>query len=100
LLCLCSTLFPYSTLFRSTRGDFGYGFIWRLAQGNGQASFPDNALTQFPAPFPAAEEAIHPRKVYIMFINGCFFYERCCFRDNFRSEEHTSELQSRENLVC
>src|SRR5690606_40461346 len=28
------------------------------------------------------------------------FPNRCCFHADARSEEHTSELQSRENLVC
>src|SRR3989449_1563812 len=69
-----STLFPYTTLFRS-RGERAAG---RLLQGNGgeadrtaSAAFP----TRGRAPTGAHET---PR----------------------RSEEHTSELQSRLHLVC
>src|SRR5690606_40356023 len=54
-----STLFPYTTLFRSV-------FAW-VALSSGDAAIPR---------LPAQPRA-HPR-----------------------SEEHTSELQSRENLVC
>src|SRR5687768_18525008 len=52
-----STLFPYTTLFRSHRAAHGPARIARLNQSN------------------------------------------VC-RDRFRSEEHTSELQSRLHLVC
>src|SRR5436309_6789951 len=71
-----STLFPYTTLFRSLDGSGGRG----RAAVDGQA----------PArPYPELRgvEAIerHARQPVLV---GC------------RSEEHTSELQSRENLVC
>src|SRR5436309_7510345 len=63
-----STLFPYTTLFRS-------------------GTFVDNGVTVFGfdrawgiIEVPALEVAPHSRRI--------------------RSEEHTSELQSRENLVC
>src|SRR5436309_9372582 len=61
-----STLFPYTTLFRSLRGDGGAAGAGRL---------------------PAGAQVV----------------ERVgdlCSRWESRSEEHTSELQSRENLVC
>src|SRR5436309_6519509 len=56
-----STLFPYTTLFRSARN-----------------RMPDRA-------------GYYTRWVYVRIEPS-----RCAFR----SEEHTSELQSRENLVC
>src|SRR2546428_4045260 len=63
-----STLFPYTTLFRSGADRTSC----RLA-GTGTASRPRTAQSAFP-------DADHGRKS--------------------RSEEHTSELQSRSDLVC
>src|SRR2546430_13250644 len=54
-----STLFPYTTLFRSP--DTAAGFAWAFDTGSGFGAFEGNG---------------------------------------FRSEEHTSELQSQSNLVC
>src|SRR5436309_12715242 len=67
-----STLFPYTTLFRSHLGV-------ALARDPGRDPL---GLDRRVAPHQAAPEAARgdPRKD--------------------RSEEHTSELQSRENLVC
>src|SRR5436309_7356075 len=68
-----STLFPYTTLFRSRVGDHAQFVDLLLAQiGVGHGCLPSSVpLVSLPA------------------------------RDaNSRSEEHTSELQSRENLVC
>src|SRR5436309_8603215 len=63
-----STLFPYTTLFRST----------------GMSTTRRNAkLTA--ATLPASPTGVVPI---------------CRGRQRRRSEEHTSELQSRENLVC
>src|SRR5690606_40591769 len=67
-----STLFPYTTLFRSINGlgETEPGYLTSVACGISNPTPPD-ALGNFP--------------------------------DNhiiLRSEEHTSELQSRENLVC
>src|SRR5437588_6824895 len=65
-----STLFPYTTLFRSDR-DFGIG--------------PENA-TSYPHP---GELALYP--------GGQSETELLL---PYRSEEHTSELQSHSDLVC
>src|SRR2546430_5148135 len=54
-----STLFPYTTLFRSTKPQFGF------SSAAGDVSWMVGIV-----------------------------------EDNFRSEEHTSELQSQSNLVC
>src|SRR5687768_17926498 len=64
-----STLFPYTTLFRSSRGRPG-----RLSLNMRIASLPFAA-----ASCPAASGSWHSKT---------------------RSEEHTSELQSRLHLVC
>src|SRR5258707_8829497 len=69
-----STLFPYTTLFRSQQGG-GYG-----DEGYGDSGYdaPPQQQQRRPAPAPMAAPA--PRQA--------------------RSEEHTSELQSRQYLVC
>src|SRR3712207_7419473 len=74
-----STLFPYTTLFRSTvrvankGGDpvtYTLGYDERMAIPGVAYSFPDGPTVSVPA------------------------------GDTARSEEHTSELQSRQYLVC
>src|SRR3712207_8842473 len=66
-----STLFPYTTLFRSRLG--------REDQGRGRASRRDPSARQF----KDRRRAVRPG-----------------LRGGPRSEEHTSELQSRQYLVC
>src|SRR3712207_8885898 len=63
-----STLFPYTTLFRSPPSQ---------SQQNGRASLPDNRLAR-----------------------RCPGTYRPDGSQSPRSEEHTSELQSRQYLVC
>src|SRR5207302_9171302 len=73
-----STLFPYTTLFRST-------LLVALAlvqQGAGLSSFQAGLLTLG----------------YLVAILGTIRVGEMHLQQ--RSEEHTSELQSRENLVC
>src|SRR3712207_6954346 len=67
-----STLFPYTTLFRSNAG----------------CSLEDSCP---PDQFKAFREA-HPDHIALTYIN--------CSAAVKRSEEHTSELQSRQYLVC
>src|SRR2546422_3238675 len=70
-----STLFPYTTLFRSLR-DRGTVLI-KLGELHRGASAWERYLTRYPQARDAA-----------------------AFREELRSEEHTSELQSRLHLVC
>src|SRR5690606_40092582 len=95
LLAPCPPLFPYTTLFRSTRRPgFPAQEAWCSArepaatraarwsawrQPTPTACRPPTGLTLWAAPRRAAAAARRP---------------------GARSEEHTSELQSRENLVC
>src|SRR5436309_10292093 len=72
-----STLFPYTTLFRS-RADSE-----RLGVGPGD--MPERDDGRFRQPFP--DHAGQQREMIVL-------------DQDDRSEEHTSELQSRENLVC
>src|SRR5690606_41651473 len=89
-----STLFPYTTLFRSCmskRGDRRPG-----------------PLLNDSAPYPVFNLILHTRKseFIIARISCCRKREVLIKRHSggriipIRSEEHTSELQSRENLVC
>src|SRR3712207_7745240 len=71
-----STLFPYTTLFRSILSVFSVQLVLRGAR---------------------------KRDVDFHFPRTFAFYEggvRVFFRIRSRSEEHTSELQSRQYLVC
>src|SRR5690606_41862911 len=91
-----STLFPYTTLFRSCR----YYILYYLV-GNLQIWFvADKLLT------PELHPSLHyhgSRTVrhfkYLQYTGNCS-YSIKILQFRIRSEEHTSELQSRENLVC
>src|SRR3712207_8893674 len=84
-----STLFPYTTLFRSlaTRVTFPYE----------QAAAPIRRGQEHS--IGAELHAIDPVGVLLDFMQllSCLGREDA---DDFRSEEHTSELQSRQYLVC
>src|SRR2546430_9107124 len=69
-----STLFPYTTLFRSTVSGRVYAFGgYTLVAENTNEEYDPGVATSF--------TALTPNTLY-------------------RSEEHTSELQSQSNLVC
>src|SRR3712207_8742650 len=76
-----STLFPYTTLFRSEdcEVDFAYGL-------DGTGRFRVNAFKQ--------------RGAVSVVCRAIPFNIRTVDELNLRSEEHTSELQSRQYLVC
>src|SRR3712207_8850685 len=78
-----STLFPYTTLFRS------------LPPNRAPRARPrDVAARDGPVRTPSAGRRLQPRVAL-----GCRVPHGCC--DHVaRSEEHTSELQSRQYLVC
>src|SRR5690606_41653097 len=94
-----TTLFPYTTLFRSVRADSAIGIkpmsrfgterllrkAIRYAEGHG---LPSVTL-------------VHKGNI-MKFTEGAFrdWGYGLAAREFARSEEHTSELQSRENLVC
>src|SRR3712207_8848702 len=78
-----STLFPYTTLFRSPAIDGGVPAVLHHLD----ALDPDAAL-RLP---------VHEGRHEIEHVLGCRF--AADGREN-RSEEHTSELQSRQYLVC
>src|SRR3712207_7451930 len=73
-----STLFPYTTLFRSKLWTWGPRESAVLVVFGGSACYRERSVT----------------------LPSCY-RERCePDRVNIRSEEHTSELQSRQYLVC
>src|SRR5687767_15217243 len=75
-----STLFPYTTLFRSRHIADGVGVVVQLAFPNGRHRPPEvpRNLT-----VPGADDGVGHGEI-----------------DQSRSEEHTSELQSLAYLVC
>src|SRR3712207_7432117 len=76
-----STLFPYTTLFRSDGGRWAQDRA-RLLLPCGGGAFP---------PGPAGGGRVR---------RGRDLEGRCRTLETVRSEEHTSELQSRQYLVC
>src|SRR5690606_42143111 len=89
-----STLFPYTTLFRSRsnlgeRGPYGLG---------DERDGPGRARVDFDDVEPVAAQ----RELDVHQADDPEFARQSTrgLPDLRRSEEHTSELQSRENLVC
>src|SRR2546422_6247225 len=80
-----STLFPYTTLFRSIAYDSAGAVTKRIQSGE----IADVAITQK----PAVEALIKEEKI-------ASDSNVILARSGVRSEEHTSELQSRLHLVC
>src|SRR5690606_40846649 len=85
----CSALFPYTTLFRST---WFSSALWTFST-LGWPNQTDDLKT------------FHPTDVLVTGFDIIFFWvaRMIMMTMHFlkdRSEEHTSELQSRENLVC
>src|SRR5688572_31825086 len=76
-----STLFPYTTLFRSARGATAEADGDKLALG-GAGNRPEPTVVRQSVRYPS------PLLILCLLIAGA------------RSEEHTSELQSQSNLVC
>src|SRR2546425_2317905 len=79
-----STLFPYTTLFRSTRHD-----LW-LAALPGSMDSPE----------PWQQASVGSGERCPAPIRRDSVSSRTCAKNDRRSEEHTSELQSLAYLVC
>src|SRR3712207_8609227 len=77
-----STLFPYTTLFRSACRRMGSGTI---------SLFSSKCFS----PFPHGTGTLSVSQEYLALPDG-----PGGFAQDYRSEEHTSELQSRQYLVC
>src|SRR5256885_10323352 len=79
-----STLFPYTTLSRSLFAVVAFGL----------------AILRAPASVVAAEKPAKLRTAYVSPIGAMAPVWMAAASSAFRSEEHTSELQSPCNLVC
>src|SRR5690606_41899055 len=95
-----STLFPYTTLFRSS-GERPFERIIQqasayqnLINGIRDFDFPEGGTVVTPEPVPRWRK--RPQELILQGSNNTLI---CLGEDRKRSEEHTSELQSRENLV-
>src|SRR3712207_8657649 len=77
-----STLFPYTTLFRSHREQFDAAGLRGYLDEHHRVRMGLRALGVF-------RSAIHTEDQHVERLRG-----------GLRSEEHTSELQSRQYLVC
>src|SRR3712207_7744907 len=85
-----STLFPYTTLFRSRVGEHGAASSMKLAMNllmAAQMASLAEAVTLAQAAGVASDVALD-----VIASSG--------YASPMRSEEHTSELQSRQYLVC
>src|SRR3712207_7189180 len=83
-----STLFPYTTLFRSGVANHDHHYGWTTGA---QTCHSHNGSSQW-----SVSENITPAREgrQTTLTNGA------CYSTANRSEEHTSELQSRQYLVC
>src|SRR5690606_41565211 len=94
-----SPLFPYTTLFRSRLGQIVTpAWVSKTASAS-QAT--KAAKHSWIAALSVASSADHVCELVIsMTADHVAPTIGACARPTIRSEEHTSELQSRENLVC
>src|SRR3712207_7778115 len=109
-----STLFPYTTLFRSVMTNYPVKVLYVVGLGRSGSTILSNSLGQIAGYFSAGElNFIWRHNVLENRLCGCGRPFRECpvwtrvMDEAFggvdgvdRSEEHTSELQSRQYLVC
>src|SRR3712207_7282895 len=83
-----STLFPYTTLFRSSTT------VVKILAAAISVAFVSLFLTQ-----NSQSKPVNPifAESFVLADGAAIYAERCA---SCRSEEHTSELQSRQYLVC
>src|SRR5690606_41574213 len=87
------TLFPYTTLFRS----WGYWDTDPSKQTNPLDATEESTYTGL-----GVERWLSAQRTTedLASLSGIYTYSNSGAASSYRSEEHTSELQSRENLVC
>src|SRR3712207_8153693 len=98
-----STLFPYTTLFRSTVDDLRQGnYFWRVlaVAQSGQASDWSEPQKFVVVGEGGTGEEVGFSDIQIEYVAGQIYVVRGRTQPGNRSEEHTSELQSRQYLVC
>src|SRR2546429_5029341 len=91
-----STLFPYTTLFRSrNKTFFQVGGSYHIDSSSNSGSYTVPTAAMLVGDFSAYSNQLYdPNSTTGSFAAGNLS------RSPFRSEEHTSELQSRLHLVC
>src|SRR3712207_9311961 len=93
-----STLFPYTTLFRSTITIAGFAFAFLITGAVlVETVFSWNGVGSYAV--DAARTLDYPAIMGVSLLGGVAFLVTNLVTD-LRSEEHTSELQSRQYLVC
>src|SRR3712207_8364483 len=85
-----STLFPYTTLFRSAGRDVVEAFMPVVAPAMFATRHPNEYYESEEQYYFAVADVLHEE--YQRIVDAGFLIQR--------SEEHTSELQSRQYLVC
>src|SRR5207302_10769454 len=85
-----STLFPYTTLFRSRFGST-LSMWWDKWVIDGLLNFSAKLMQLFSYPVRLLQTGVFSSYAMLILVGLVIL---------LRSEEHTSELQSRENLVC
>src|SRR5699024_12883586 len=90
-----STLFPYTTLFRSQKmPNVLFQMLLRASNAVGYKNYPDNLIQEFVN--KSADTGIDVFRIF----DSLNWLEGMLPAIPVRSEEHTSELQSRFELVC
>src|SRR3712207_7610890 len=89
-----STLFPYTTLFRS-KNDPDPDYTQQLAQEGEQCAQEMEQKMVIVRDFFKKEAGLNLNQLQLLSINKLINFTK-----TKRSEEHTSELQSRQYLVC
>src|SRR3712207_8366329 len=89
-----STLFPYTTLFRSPPA---VGARAEHVHGVDVGAHLVSSLTSLKGSTPTADAESNPMRVDTSLLQGITAANHAAVK---RSEEHTSELQSRQYLVC
>src|SRR5690606_40259278 len=91
---LISSLLPYTTLFRSIAIALGIVAVIAMVATAGPDLLPNVALVMYTG------ATSFPLLAIPLFILAGAIMNSSGISQRLRSEEHTSELQSRENLVC
>src|SRR5690606_41863778 len=95
-----STLFPYTTLFRSL--NYGQVEKWEAIALQQHFNTIEEAIEEFKKGkmIVVVDDEDRENEGDLVMAAEMATPEEVNFMARFRSEEHTSELQSRENLVC
>src|SRR3712207_7050240 len=92
-----STLFPYTTLFRSDEGAVDVEDHGERHALNLNVRFPDLRRVRTGS---VPRVARHNLVMHVIGTAGHVDHGKSSLVERLRSEEHTSELQSRQYLVC